>query len=170
MAVNGNGTTHIAAIDRLLNAAVEDGRFQGLAFIAVDGRGKQACIICFVTSQSLSHVVLLTLNCAGRTIHSSAHGYRSFGSREEPMTIETAGWLASMTKLMTSVAAMQVVEKGLIGLDDDLSTILPELRDQKVLASFDATSGVEDYQVPDSKVTLRSVVSHVEQAQYPAIC
>ena len=41
--------------------------------------------------------------------------------------------LYSMTKLITSVAALQIVERGLIGLDDDLSTILPEMTEIPIL-------------------------------------
>jgi methyl acetate hydrolase len=32
-----------------------------------------------------------------------------------------------MTKVVTSIALMQLVEKGLIGLDDDLSSLMPEM-------------------------------------------
>ena len=42
-----------------------------------------------------------------------------------------------MTKLVTAVAAMQVVEKGLVGLDDDLGNVMPELSNLDVLEGFD---------------------------------
>lgn len=45
--------------------------------------------------------------------------------------------LASQTKLLTAVAALQVVERGLIALDDDVAELLPELAGQKVLTGFD---------------------------------
>jgi methyl acetate hydrolase len=32
-----------------------------------------------------------------------------------------------MTKVITSIAVMQLVEKGLIGLDEDLSSLMPEM-------------------------------------------
>jgi hypothetical protein len=44
--------------------------------------------------------------------------------------------LASQTKLLTAVAALQIVEKGLIALDDDVEEIVPELAEQKVLTGF----------------------------------
>lgn len=37
-----------------------------------------------------------------------------------------------MTKLVTAVAVMQLVERGLISLDDDAREIIPELKDMKV--------------------------------------
>jgi CubicO group peptidase (beta-lactamase class C family) len=45
--------------------------------------------------------------------------------------------LASQTKLLTAFAAMLVVERGLIGLDDDVAELLPELGGQKVLVGFE---------------------------------
>ena len=44
-----------------------------------------------------------------------------------------------MTKLLTSIAAMQIVEKGLISLEDDVSSYIPELAKQPVLKGFDSS-------------------------------
>ena len=41
--------------------------------------------------------------------------------------------LASLTKLVTSIAALQCVERGLLGLDDDVTKWLPEFKQLKVL-------------------------------------
>ena len=45
--------------------------------------------------------------------------------------------LASQTKLLTAVAALQVVERGLIALDDSVEELVPELAVQQVLTGFD---------------------------------
>ena len=45
--------------------------------------------------------------------------------------------LASQTKLLTAVAALQIVERGLIAFDDDVEELLPELAEQQVLTGFD---------------------------------
>jgi methyl acetate hydrolase len=39
---------------------------------------------------------------------------------------------------MTSIAAMQCVERGLIGLDDDVAELLPEVGQMGILTGFDA--------------------------------
>ena len=63
--------------------------------------------------------------------------------------------LASMTKLLTSIAALQLVEAGLIKLDDDVSKILPEVGQQKILKGFDGDTPIlEDRKKP---LTLRHV-------------
>ena len=50
-------------------------------------------------------------------------------------------FIASCTKLMTSIAAMQCVERNLVTLDTDVAEILPELAAQDVLVGFDKATG-----------------------------
>lgn len=45
--------------------------------------------------------------------------------------------LASQTKLLTTIAALQVVERGLYELDQDVAEVLPELASQGVLTGFE---------------------------------
>lgn len=59
-----------------------------------------------------------------------------------------------MTKLVTSVAVLQVVEKGLVGLDDDLGKLVPELANLEVLKGFD-TNGKAILRKQGKAVTLR---------------
>ncbi|GAD92241.1 esterase, putative [Paecilomyces variotii No. 5] len=42
-------------------------------------------------------------------------------------------WIASMTKLVTAVAMMQLIERGLASLDEDVCDTLPELKDIDIL-------------------------------------
>ena len=48
--------------------------------------------------------------------------------------------IASMTKPVTSVAAMQLYERGLFALDDPAEKYLPELAHLMVFESFDAAT------------------------------
>tara|TARA_B100000809_G_scaffold263566_1_gene317128 strand:+ start:931 stop:2154 length:1224 start_codon:yes stop_codon:yes gene_type:complete len=48
-------------------------------------------------------------------------------NKNTPIKTNNIFRIASMTKLLTSLAALQLVEKGLIGLDQDLSSIMPEM-------------------------------------------
>lgn len=41
-----------------------------------------------------------------------------------------------MTKIVTATCAMQLVEKGLIGLDDDVRPLVPQLAEMKILRCF----------------------------------
>jgi len=66
-----------------------------------------------------------------------------------------------MTKPMTSVAVMQLVERELVGLDDDVRSFVPELKDIQVLQGFeniDSESKLSKravYQPLEGKLTLR---------------
>src|SRR5579859_8035944 len=75
--------------------------------------------------------------------------------------------IASMTKPITSVALMQLVEQGKIALDDPGEKYLPELKNPMVVTSFDAKTG--DYQLrPASKpATVRNFLTHTSGLAYP---
>ena len=75
--------------------------------------------------------------------------------------------IASMTKPITSVALMQLVEQGKIALDDPAEKYLPELKNPMVVTSFDAKTG--DYQLrPASKpATVRQFMTHTSGLAYP---
>lgn len=45
--------------------------------------------------------------------------------------------IASMTKLLTTIAVLQLVENGKIGLDDDVARYIPEFTSQDVLVDVD---------------------------------
>lgn len=69
-------------------------------------------------------------------------------------------WYASCTKLITSIAAMQCVERGLLKLDDDVSEILPELKGLQILTGFEEDADENDKPVLVDNVkpiTLRRV-------------
>ncbi len=74
-----------------------------------------------------------------------------------PMQRDTVFRIASMTKTVTAVAALMLVEEARIRLDDPVDPWLPELADRKVLKSWD---GPADDTVPaDRAITLRDLLT-----------
>ncbi len=67
----------------------------------------------------------------GEIVHFEAHGFQD-QAKTKPMKKDTIFRLASMTKPITTVAAMILVEQGVIKLQDPISDLLPELKDLKV--------------------------------------
>ena len=102
----------------------------------------------------LSLMTADSLPCVGDTLYSGAHGSRSFDA-DQPMTIATAGWLASMTKLMTSVATLHAVQNGLVGLDDDVREILSQLKNKEILVAFNKDTGESRFEPVTESITLR---------------
>lgn len=87
----------------------------------------------------LRHKSLVTDYSLGKS-----HYQRAFGRRlvkednsEVPLEVDATFCLASCTKLMTTVAALQCVERGLVTLDEDVTRVLPELQNLEVLTGFD---------------------------------
>jgi len=70
------------------------------------------------------------------------------------MGLDATFILASCTKLMTTIAALQCVERGQIGLDDPVSVILPELKEKEIITGFNA-DGSLTYQKAKNEITLR---------------
>ncbi|KZT62902.1 4-chloro-3-hydroxybutyrate hydrolase [Calocera cornea HHB12733] len=105
--------------------------------------------------------VALVVTRSSGPIYSGAAGLRDLSKPDVPMTVDTVMWIASMSKAITSICAMIVVERGLIGLDDDLKKVIPELKDLQVI---DRTKPYEDgnYTLkPSTKpVTLRHMLTH----------
>lgn len=56
------------------------------------------------------------------------------------MTMDTPMRLASASKIISTVMALQCVERGLLRLDEDVSDLLPEVGEMKVLDGFEADS------------------------------
>jgi len=87
----------------------------------------------------------------------------AFGKRAVPdgpaMTVDTVFWIASMTKAITSAAAMRLVEQGKLSLDWPIAEILPELAAPQVLDGFDA-AGEPQLRPARRPITLRHLLTH----------
>lgn len=92
------------------------------------------------------------------TIFSAAFGERIKGAGTA-MTADTVVWIASMTKALTGLAAMQLMERGLLDLNAPASRILPELGKVQVLQGFD-TTGEPVLRAPTRPITLRHLLTH----------
>ena len=87
----------------------------------------------------------------------------AFGTRDlakgPAMTVDTIFRLASMTKAVTSVAAMQLVEQGRLLLDQPIGGVLPELSAPQVLEGFD-DAGAPRLRPAKQPITLRHLLTH----------
>jgi|TARA_R110002094_G_scaffold141462_4_gene132079 CubicO group peptidase (beta-lactamase class C family) len=114
----------------------------------------------YVSSKKLSGVVSLVTN-VDEILYSKIEGVQDLASRV-PMTWESIFRIYSMTKPVTSVAAMMMWEAGKFDLDDPVSDYLPAFKDSHVLE--------EDGTVRPAarQVTIRDLLCHTAGITLPA--
>ena len=118
-------------IDAVLNQAVESGDIPGaVAMVATDSG----------------------------PVYEGAFGTRKLNAGPA-MTTDTVFRIASMTKAVASVAAMQLYEQGEFGLDQPLGEIMPALAQLEVLDGFDA-AGQPQLRPAKRPVTARQLLTH----------
>ena len=84
-------------------------------------------------------------------------GYRDVEAKK-PMTRDTLFRIASMTKPITSVAIMMLMEEGKLKLDDPITKWMPEFAGMHVLAS--ATGPVTDKAPAERDITVEDLLTH----------
>jgi methyl acetate hydrolase len=116
-----------------------------------------------IESGTIAGATAFVGNRAG-TISSHAAGL-SDPATGAPMKLDTIFQIASMTKAITSVAAMQLVEEGRLSLDAPIEAILPELANQQVITGFD-DAGNAILRPATRPITLRHLLTHTSGFGY----
>ena len=99
-------------------------------------------------------------------IYEGAFGQRDLAAGTAmAMAIDTVFRIASMTKAVTSVAAMQLVEAGKLALDDPVPAIDPTLASPQVLNGFSA-AGEPILRPAKRPITLRHLLTHTAGFTY----
>lgn len=88
----------------------------------------------------------------GKIVREQAFGVRNFESRA-PMTPATLCWIASITKPITVAAAMKLVERRDLSLDDPVEKFLPEFKE------------MVDRQGRHHMIAIRQLMSHTSGIQ-----
>ncbi|KAI9739885.1 MAG: hypothetical protein M1818_004941 [Claussenomyces sp. TS43310] len=110
---------------------------------------------CADAGKGLPGTTVVVVGKDGKELFAHAAGKRGYGSAE-PMTLDNIYWIASCTKMITGVACMQLVERGVLTLDDvaQVEALAPELKAVKVLQ--------KDGTLVEKKrgITLRMLLTH----------
>ena len=100
----------------------------------------------------------------GGLLYEGAFGLRMIGGAEA-MTVDSVFRIASMTKAITSVAAMQLVEQGKLALDAPVPDIDATIGAPQVLEGFDA-AGAPRLRPAKRPITLRHLLTHTAGFSY----
>jgi CubicO group peptidase (beta-lactamase class C family) len=99
---------------------------------------------------------LVTLVAEGEHVHVDTIGTPSF-STDAPLARDAIFRIASLTKPVTAVAAMSLVEEGVLRLEDPVDDLLPELANRCVLRAIDAE--LDDTVPANRPITLEDLLS-----------
>jgi CubicO group peptidase (beta-lactamase class C family) len=94
----------------------------------------------------------------GVPVYANAAGWKDIAAGE-PMAMGTHIRIASMTKPITAVAAMMLVEEGRLGLDDSVADYLPEFAELRVATSHQpGTDGSFPSKPLETELTIRHLL------------
>src|SRR5215831_1005552 len=104
----------------------------------------------------------------GKPVYHELIGLRDVATKE-PMTDDTIFRLFSMTKPITSVVAMQLIEEGKMSLDDPVAKYIPSFANVKVGVEKKADDGKTttlDLVTPNRPPTIRDLMLHTSGIAY----
>lgn len=116
----------------------------------------------YIEQQKLPCVAVLVAR-GGKVAHLSFQGSTEMGGGA-PITEETIYRIYSMTKPVTSVAAMMLFEEGALRLDHEVFRYIPEFRDVMVFAG--GTVDRPELSKPDRAMTVRDLFLHTSGLTY----
>ena len=109
-------------------------------------------------------VVVAVVNKDG-TLYHEAFGVSST-VRRTPMAKDTIFNMASMTKPVTSVAIMMLVDDGKLKLDDEVAKYLPKYKDPVVISRFNDADATFDSRPATRPITIRHLLTHTSGIGY----
>ncbi len=116
-----------------------------------------------IDNGDLPGVIAMVANRDG-VIYEAAHGMRAVGG-SVPMSLDTFVWFASLSKAVTTTAALQLVERGKLDLDAPAAQVLPEIGRIPVRTGWNV-DGSPMLRAPKTPVTLRNLLTHTSGFAY----
>src|SRR5690242_15489600 len=135
-----------------------------LAARSASGTDLDKALQAAVTTHQIPGVVAMAAS-ADSVLYEGAIGSRGTAA-EARMSTDTVFRIASMVKLLTSVAAMQLVERGRLRLDEPAGNIDPMLAAPRILTGFD-DKGAPQLREARQHLTLRNLLTHTSGFSYP---
>lgn len=111
-----------------------------------------------IASGKVAGTVALAAKADGTVLYNRVFGERRIGSGQT-MTEDTVFWIASMTKAITCVGMLQLIEQGKAAMDQPAAEILPALANPLLLTGFDA-GGQPQLRPAEKAITIRHLLTH----------
>jgi CubicO group peptidase (beta-lactamase class C family) len=127
-----------SAITTFLQGAVDRGEVPGIVALVVDRNG---------------------------VIYHEAFGKQDVG-KNIPMAKDSIFRIASMTKAITSMGVMILVEEGKVKLDDDAAMYVPAMANRRVFTKVDTSTGTYETKPAGRPITIRQLLTHTSGIGY----
>ena len=134
-------TRRLARIDTLINESLNNGYINGVVTLVVKN---------------------------GHVVQYKGYGYAD-REANRPMRRDDLFRIASQTKAIISVAAMQLFEQGKFYLDEPISDFLPAFKDMKVLDKFNPADSSYTTVPAKTPITFRHLLTHTAGIDYAGI-
>ena len=100
----------------------------------------------------------------GKEVYHKAFGWKNI-ENEEPLLKNDIFRMASMTKGLTAVAILQLIEEGTMHLDDEVHQYIPEFKNPQILLEVLPDSGFTGRDA-SSEITIRQLLTHTSGIGY----
>lgn len=131
----------------------------------------QARFDSFPPSEGLVPGAVVAIAKGGKLAYLQAIGFQD-RAKTVPMKTNSIFWIASMSKPVTSVAAMMLVDDGKLELDAPVAKYVPEIGDMQVASEkTNPATGKTDYGLdpPNRPMTVRDLLRHTSGIVYPEL-
>ena len=120
-----------------------------------------------IDAGKINGAVICATDAEGRFVYDKALGERTLLSGEkQPQRLNDVLYLASATKLITTIAVLQCVDDGVLTLTGDLSSIAPDLLAKQVITGF-SDDGEKPLLEPAARpITLEMLLTHSSGISY----
>lgn len=119
-----------------------------------------------IDRQSVPGAAAVALDASGKVLFSKGYGNTTFDNASSPkVTPDTPCMIWSCTKLFTSVAALQLLEKGKLDLYVSAETYVPELKKVQRLDGFDE-EGNPILKPAEKQITVLNLITHTGGFSY----
>ncbi|KAF2492714.1 beta-lactamase/transpeptidase-like protein [Lophium mytilinum] len=117
-------------------------------------------------SNGVPGVVMAVVNKDGDYVFKETAGYLSVEEDAAPIQFDTTFSVASFTKLITTIAALQCVERGQITLDEPTDKLLPELAALPLIEPAENAEQPFMLKEATNNITLRHLLTHTSGVCY----
>ncbi|KAK4102562.1 beta-lactamase/transpeptidase-like protein [Parathielavia hyrcaniae] len=118
-----------------------------------------------VEDGDLPNAVLLARDKSGKIDYTFCVGQTSLEEGAPPITPTTLLTMASLTKLLTTCCLLNLIQHGILDLDEPVTMYLPTLEEQPILTGFD-DAGKPTFKPRAQPMTLRHLLTHTAGTGY----